>query len=128
MKQNLQLAFSVIWLPCMLFVLGCSQEPSLDESATLFVEAKQALADGDKDKALELLTSSIEFRPDPWALCARARLYAETGEDENARADIEAGLELDAEHTDLLWLQKQLKKNPRSRFKGRTGEPPSANK
>ncbi len=126
MKQNLRLAFSVGWLPCMLFVLGCSQEPSLDESATQFVEAKQALADGDKDKALELLTSSIEARPDPWALWERAKIYAENGADDDAQADIDAGLELDPEHSDLLWLQNEMKKRPTSRFKGRSREPPSA--
>ena len=108
---------------------GCGySEPKLDEAAMLFVEAKQALGDGDKEKAIELLSTSIDARPDPWALWERAKIYAEKGADDDAKADIKAGLELDPEHADLLWLQNEMKKRPTSRFKGRNSEPPSANK
>ena len=38
------------------------------------------------------------------------------------------GLELDPQHSDLLWLQKELKKPKTSRFKGRRMNPPSHSK
>ncbi len=118
-------------LLAVVFVLaaGCGySEPKLDEAATLFVEAKQALGDGNNEKAIELLSTSIAARPDPWALWERAKIYAENGADDDAKDDIKAGLDLDPEHADLLWLQNEMKKRPTSRFKGRSSEPPSANK
>ena len=77
---------------------------------------------------MELLDASIAARPDPWAYLERAKLRAENDDDAAAKADVEAGLELDPEHADLLWLQKELKKSKRSRFKGRSKAPPSASK
>jgi tetratricopeptide (TPR) repeat protein len=100
----------------------------LDEAATLLVEARAVLADGDREKAVELLTSSVAQRPEPWAYFERAKIYAEDGLDEQAAADVDAGLALDAEHPDLLWLQGQLKKSPKSRFKGKSRQPPQASK
>ena len=37
-------------------------------------------------------------------------MHAENGDDDDAKADIEAGLELEPEHSELLWLKKQMKK------------------
>ncbi len=112
----------------LLLLSGCGKKPVLDEAATLFVQANEAIEAGETDKAIELLSQSLEERPDPWTYYERGRLYAEVGEDESASADIEAGLALDEEHSDLLWLQKQLKKPSRSRFKGKSGQPPRASK
>ena len=108
--------------------IGCGSESPLDAAATLFVEAKQAVADGDNEKSMELLSASISARPDPWAYFERAKLHATGGNDEAAHADIAAGLELVPEHSELLWLQKEMMKKPRSRFKGRSSQPPSASK
>lgn len=113
----------------LIFLCGCSgDEPVLDEAAAALVEARSAIAAGDTTKAMELLDLSITARPDTWSYYERARLHAENGDDAAAAADIAAGLELDEEHAELLWLQKQLKKSKKSRFKGSAGQPPSISK
>ena len=75
----------------LLLLSGCGKKPVLDEAATLFVQANEAIEAGETDKAIELLSQSLEERPDPWTYYERGRLYAEVGEDESASADIEAG-------------------------------------
>jgi tetratricopeptide (TPR) repeat protein len=100
----------------------------LDDSAKSFVAAQQAMAEGDKEKAKELLTNSIAARPDPWAYFQRAQLYADEGEDQAARADCQAGLELDPENTNLQWLAGELKKPKGNRFQGEFAEPPMTRK
>lgn len=107
---------------------GCSEKSVLDEAATNLVEAQKAIAEGDRVKAMELLDASIAAGPDTWSYYERARLHADNGDDAKAKSDIEAGLELDEEHSELLWLQKQLKKPKNKRFKGRSGQPPSVSK
>ena len=106
--------------------LGCGSESTLDDAAALFVEAKQAVTDGDHEKAMGLLSASISERPDSWAYLERAKLHAADGNDAAANADIAAGLELVPEHSDLLWLRKEMKKESQSRFKGRSSRSPSA--
>lgn len=101
-----------------IFFFGCSKdEGGLDEAALNLIEAREAIDAGDTDKAIELLDAAIAARPDTWAYYERGKLHAENGDDELANADAEAGLELDAEHSDLLYLQKQLKKSKKARFK-----------
>ena len=116
-------------LLCALLLLGlstgCKRTPILDEAAVNLVDARQAIADGDATKAMELLMTSIDARPNTWAYFERAKLHADHGDDEAAKADIEAGLELDPEHSELVWLQKQMKKPKAARFKGKDGQPPS---
>lgn len=108
---------------------GCGGSgPALDEADQALVDARAAVASGDQEKAKELLDVSISLKPDTWSYYERARLLAETGDDDAARDDISSGLELDPEHAELLWLQKQIKKPKRSRFKGSSGAPPSASK
>ena len=109
-------------------LVGCGEKSVLDEAATHLVEARSAIANGDSETAVEHLDASIAARPNTWAYYERARLLGEAGEDDEAKADIEAGLELDPEHSELLWLQKQLKKPKSARFKGSSGQPPSASK
>ncbi len=106
-------------------ISGCKDEPILDEAAVGLIEARKAIDEGDSAKAIELLTASIESSPSPWSYYERAKLFAEDGDDEVAKEDIAAGLELDPEHSDLLWLQKQMKKSKSSRFKQ---PPPSTSK
>ena len=114
---------------CMSFLVGCGGGgPVLDEADSALVDARTAIADGDTEGALALLDKSIELKPDTWSYYERARLHAELGDDEAAKADVAAGLEMDEEHSELLWLEKQLKKSKRARFKGRAGQPPSASK
>lgn len=107
---------------------GCGQKTQLDAAGEAFVVAQQALAVGDRERALANLDASIAARPDVWAYVLRARLYAEQGEDVKATEDVEAGLSLDPEQSDLLWLKKQLKKPKHSRFQGRDAAPPSVSK
>ncbi len=117
------------WLAMLVLFCGCGPgEPKLDAAGNHFVEAQQALAAGDTEKAMEHLDASIAARPDPWAHFQRAKLHADAGDDEAAKQDCEAGLALDEQNSDLLWLQKELKKPARSRFKGRNANPPRASK
>ena len=114
----------------MLATWGCGgpSGPKLDNSAESFVEAQQALAEGDSARAMELLTASIEARPDAWAYFQRAQLYVAEDNDTAARADCKAGLELDPENANLVWLSGELKKPTASRFKGKFAKPPSESK
>ena len=99
----------VIAMGCFL-LSACSGKPILDEAAVGLIEARKAIDEGDNTKAIELLDASIAARPDSWSYYERAKLHAGNGDDDLAKEDIAAGLELDPEHSDLLWLQKQLKK------------------
>lgn len=107
---------------------GCSDKFELDEADAALVEARKAIAAGDSAKAIEFLDISIATKPDTWSYYERAKLRADIGDDAEAKADVEAGLALDEEHAELLWLKKQLKKSKSSRFKGSAGKPPSSSK
>lgn len=122
---------TVIIVACLfaLFVAGCgSKKFELTEGQAAFAEAKKAIQYGDTATAITWLDKAIEAEPDTWPYYERAKLHAENGDDELAKADIVAGLEIDSEHSDLLWLQKQMKKSKASRFKGKSGQPPQASK
>ena len=113
----------------IVILAGCGGTGSvLDDADKALVDARQAISDGDDAKAMDLLDISIAAKPDTWSYYERARLHADNGNDDAAKADVEAGLELAPEHSELLWLQKQLKKPKKSRFKGTSGQPPSVNK
>jgi tetratricopeptide (TPR) repeat protein len=116
------------WL--LVLAVGCDGggQLKLDDSKSSLIEAQQALSDGDTEKAMELLSASIEAKPNPWAYYQRARLHVDAGDDAAAQADCQAGLELDPEHSDLQWLASELKKPAAQRFKGKNAEPPSASK
>lgn len=109
-------------------LIGCEAGAVLDEADQALVDAREAIAAGDSASAMDLLDASIGSKPDPWSYYERARLHSENGDDDAAQADVVAGLDIDPEHSELLWLQKQLKKPKRSRFKGKSGQPPSATK
>ena len=93
-----------------------------------YVEAQQAISAGNKEQALEKLTASIDAKPNVWAFYGRAKLRAETGDLPGASADCTAGLKLNPEHSDLLWLQGELKKPERLRFKGINEASPGSRK
>lgn len=121
--------FLLLLALCGCLLAGCGGKKfELDEADAALVEARNAIADGDTAKAIEFLDVSIAAKPDTWSYFERAKLLAEEGDDDAAKADVAAGLEIEPEHTELLWLQKQLKKSKRSRFKGSSGQPPSVSK
>jgi tetratricopeptide (TPR) repeat protein len=103
-----------------------SQEPPLAGSAQTYIEAKELLDKGQKDEALAALNASIEDKPTFWALRDRARLFAERGEDEAARKDCEAALEISPEDVDIKWIQGELAKPKDQRFQGALKDPPSS--
>ena len=115
-------AFFTVFL---LALVGCGEKPVLDEAATSFVEAQEAIEAGDTAKALELLDDSIAKRPDVWSYYHRAKIHSDNGDDELAKADVQAGLDLEPEHSDLLYLQKEMKKPQKARFRK---APPMASK
>jgi Tfp pilus assembly protein PilF len=80
-----------------------------DEAAKLFLEAMK-VRPTDQAQALELLTESIDARPSYNAYFHRAWIHALQGNDEQAQADLRAGLELEPENRDLKWLEGELKK------------------
>lgn len=105
---------------------GCS--PSAPETSAAnqkYLEANALIAQGDREAAVKALNESIAAEPTLWSYRSRARLYAEMGQDDEARADCEAGLKITPGDADLLWIKGELAKPVGRRFKG---PPPSANR
>ena len=117
--------FSVAALLC---VSGCRQGNEISEAGVNLNDALAAIDAGENDRAIELLSKSIELEPDPYAFLQRAKLYLELDDTTSANADIAKGLELEPEYPDLLWLQEQAKKPAGRRFKGADAELPSYGK
>ena len=92
------------------------------------VAAAEAIAAGDKDKAFDELSASIETSPSAWAYFERARINLDKGQEDAARADCQKGLELEPKRRDLLWLSGEMKKPAAKRFKGKFAKPPVARK
>jgi len=109
-------------------LLGCGgQEHSkTKEARSYFVEARRAIGSGDTAKALEALSASIESEPSSWAYIQRARINAESGNDQAVSEDCKSLLELDPKNRDVPWLEGELKKPKEKRFQGRFKEPPSS--
>ena len=93
-----------------------------------YIEAKALLDKGQLEEALAALNDSIENGPTFWALRDRAKLYAERGQDEAAKKDCEAALELTPEDADVLWIKKELSKPVAQRFQGAAKSAPSSNR
>jgi tetratricopeptide (TPR) repeat protein len=124
-----RLALIPAFLLAMGNLFGCaSEEPPLADSAQTYIKAKELLDKGQKDEALAALNASIEEKPTYWALRDRARLLAERGEDDAARKDCEAALEISPEDADILWIKGELAKPKAQRFQGKLKEPPSSNR
>jgi len=121
----------VVAVPAYLLLLalampGC--EKKLAPETETYVTAEHAIAAGDTDAAIEILTKSIDTKPTVYALLDRAKLYKEMGEIDKAIADCEAGLQIKSDHADLKWFLAECKKPEPKRFKGRFAKPPSAYK
>jgi Tfp pilus assembly protein PilF len=110
--------------------VGCggSSEPKVPESAQLLVQARQAMGEGNTEKALEALDASIASAPNTWAYLERARIRATKGEDDAARADCAEVLKLAPENRDVPWIQGELKKPVGKRFQGKFAIAPSFKK
>ena len=86
------------WMFAVILLVGCGGSKSvLDEADQALVDARQAIADGDNETAIALLDQSISLKPDTWSYFERAKLHAEEGNDDEAKADIAAGLEIEPE-------------------------------
>jgi tetratricopeptide (TPR) repeat protein len=126
-RRRIKLIPRLLFTAC--FLCGCaSEEPPLADSTQKYIEAKELIDKGQKDEALAALNASIEDNPTLWALRDRARIYAEQGNDEAARKDIEAALEASPDDVDVLWIQGELAKPTDRRFQGRFKEPPGSNR
>lgn len=105
-------------------VVGCGRKTSTSKAYNHLTAAANALSAGDKETAFAELSASLETSPSAWAYFERARLYLDKGQEQEALADCQKGLELDAQYPDLLWLSAELKKPPAQRFKGKFAKPP----
>ena len=112
-------------LAVLLACCGCgAEEQELGTATEHYLAAQEAIASGNTEMALTELDASLSLQPDAWAYYQRAQLLLEKGDDAKALADCDAGLQLDAQHTELKWLQAELRKPANRRFKGRNKEPP----
>jgi tetratricopeptide (TPR) repeat protein len=126
-RRRIRLFLGVTLAMCSLS--GCtSDEAPLGDSAQTYIEAKELLDKGQKEEALVALNASIKEKPTFWALRDRARLHAERGEDEAAREDCEAALEISPDDVDIAWIKGELAKPKEKRFQGQFKEPPSSNR
>jgi hypothetical protein len=110
-----------------LLILGCggASETPATEGYDHFVAAATALEGGDKQAALTELNASIDDNPTAWAYFERARLHVENGQEQDAVADCQKGLELEPQSAQLKWLSAELKKPAPKRFQGRFAKPPA---
>lgn len=111
------------------FLLGCGEaEYQPPEQDRVFFMAQAALAEGNREKALELYSQSLATHPTPYGYMARAKVQLDLGDEGAATKDCESGLQLDPEDGDLLWLRGEIKKPAAQRFQGANALPPSAKK
>ena len=102
----------------LLWCVGCGGgDGEIPLSAALIVEAQEAMDAGETTKAVEALDASIAAEPTIWAYAIRARIHAETGNDQAAEADCLAGLAMDETNEELAWVKRELKKPKDKRFK-----------
>ncbi|RIK88931.1 MAG: hypothetical protein DCC67_00150 [Planctomycetota bacterium] len=120
-----------LWRPLLVGVVmacyGCGgpAQSKTPPSATLLLDAQEAIRQGDDAKALELLNASIESQPTVWNLMERARLNARLGNDEAAKADCQQMLQVEPTTPDAAWIEAELKKPVGKRFEGKFASPPS---
>ena len=95
-----------------------------DEAAQKFIEALKVRTT-DEEKCLQLLNEVLEEKPLAAAYFHRAWIEAKRDQIDAAVADTAAGLEVEPEHPDLLWLQGELNKPADKRS---LNMPPSATK
>ena len=126
LRREVRLLVSVGAL-CFLLAAGCGEDPQVTAD-NAFYQAQDAASGGDKEQAVALLTQAIETTPRAYMYYERARLHLDLGKDEQAVADCEAGLQLDPEDKDLIWLMDETQKKPQARFRGRNAQPPRERK
>ena len=112
-------------LACCL-IAGCGDAKLTDAADDLYAEASGALAAGEPDRALNLVTEAIDQKPTAWSYALRARILVQQKQFEKAREDAAKGLALDPNNRDLQWLEAELKKPEPQRFQGTNKVPPSA--
>ena len=108
---------------------GCgAQEQVVSDANQKYIEATELLANGQTEAAMQALNSSIEAEPTLWAYRARAKIYAEKGNDQAALDDCAAGLKITPDDPDLLWIKGEIAKPKDKRFEGQFKAPPSSNR
>ena len=95
---------------------GCGGGGGVPPSSELIVQAREALAAGDRESARKILDQAVEADQSVWALAMRARMHAEDGDDAAATADCEAGLAVDQANFEIRWVLEELKKPTDKRF------------
>ena len=102
---------AVLILAAGITVSGCSNSETFSQSETRdkFLAALK-FRPTDPDKCAAMMTEIIDASPIPDAYYHRGWIYAKKGEIDKAKSDVAAGLALDAEHFNLLWLDGELKK------------------
>jgi len=115
-------------LTCLMAVAaGCggnSGKMVHSDGAKYYIEAMKVRTQ-DAEKCLELLEKSVAMEPTGPTYFQIAWIYAKKNDWDNAGVNVKAGLELDPENTNLLWLEQELKKPEKKRsFK----LPPSSKK
>jgi tetratricopeptide (TPR) repeat protein len=122
-----------LWIGLLVGLLnvtgGCGgSDVEVMDARNYFLEAQEALKQGDTTKAIAAFTASIESKPNAWAYMERAKLNAAAGQDQQALDDAQKAVELEPENSDTAWLVGELKKPAAQRFKGIFAVPPSARK
>ena len=108
---------------------GCSKSKSTTSQANdLFLKAKDFLASGDTNNALDALNQSIALEPALWSYHERAKLHAKLGDDKAALADCRAALELEPQDPDAAWIKSEIAKPASERFRGKFKSSPSSNR
>jgi len=109
--------------------IGCGDgEPKVSDANKLFIEASKLIGEGQKEAAIEKLNESIAAEPLLWSYRERAKLLIETGKDDAAMKDVDAGLQLTPDDPDLRWLKGEIAKPAAQRFQGKFKTPPSNNR
>jgi lipoprotein NlpI len=116
-----------VWIICgslCLTLAGCSREP-FDEATQHMMAARTALSEDNKEVAMQELTAAIEKGGSAWAYFERAKLHADAGDTDAAKADCRKALEIDPENDEIKWYLGQLDRPSDQRFQS---PPPSASK
>ena len=108
----------------LILTFGCSQQ-RLPESVSIHMQAMTASAADDHETAVQLLSQLVENNPNPQIYFDRARSLIALGRIDEALQDCDAGLQIDPEDRDLIWLRQEAEKPANLRFQGRNASPPS---
>jgi hypothetical protein len=111
-------------------IAGCdrSKPNVIPPSATAYLDAQKSFEAGENDRALELVSASLEQEPSSWGHFLRAQIYVKLGDEAKAMADCDAGLQLVPGDAKLSWLKGELAKPAAARFQGQFKDPPSVDR